>query len=243
MTAIDSTRRFFARVAAAIAAGVAVMVAIIAWGLFPSNSEWIPAWSALGALYAVTAVGLWRLRRWSRWFALGLGLWGLVCFVQSSLVVGTVPLIVAGVAVHAGFVAALLLMPGFDGELRQGRLAFSMVTASAAVPCAAIYGLAPQNSLGVAAGVLGGALAVAAGAWGVCRGRTWGLLAGIGGALIVAVTVADARHAGWLLHPHPLLPSRNPLALLALGIAAAALALLSTVPFWSAMARVLRRGS
>ena len=71
--------------------------------------------------------------------------------------------------------------------------------------------------------------------------KTWGLLAALFGAGLIAVTIASARQVGWLMHPHPLLPNENPLALLGLGVAAATFAFGAAVPYLGPIVRFLVR--
>ena len=216
-----------------------VLCVVVAAGMAPLNTEWIPAWSGLALINLVAVYAHWTGRDWARGYGLGLALWALICTTQSTFVLGLQPLITAGMGGMLLLVAVQLLDRREGGP--TGRHLLSMVLASTAVPCAVIYGLAPQHSWQVTAGVLGGALVVVSGAWGVCRGRTWGLLAGLAGAILISVTIAQAQHAGWLLHPHPLLPDSNPIALLGLGIAGAVLSFASTLPFLVPIIRFLRR--
>lgn len=225
-----------------IALGFAVntgVCAFIAVGMAPLNTEWIPAWAALTLINLVAVYAHWVGRDWARGYGLGLALWALVCSAQSTFVLGLQPFVTAGMAGMVLLVGLLLLDRREGGP--GGRHLVSMVLASAAVPCAVIYGLAPQHTWLVTAGVLGGAGVVVSGAWGVCRGRTWGLLAGLAGAILLSVTVAKAQHAGWLLHPHPILPNSNPLALLGLGITGSVLSLASSLVFLAPIVRFLVR--
>lgn len=217
------------------------MCGVIAAGMAPLNTEWIPGFTGLGLIYLVAARAQWTGRSWARGYGLGIAVWGLVANVQASFVLGPGPLLLVAMGVCLGLVVLQLLARGSNEP--SGRLLLSMILASAAVPCAVIYGLAPQHTWLVSAGVLGGALLVVSGAWGVCRGRTWGLLVGLGGAILITVTIAEAQHVGWLLHPHPLLPRSNPLALLGLGIAGAVLSFVSTLLFLSPMVRFLLRST
>jgi hypothetical protein len=241
-TTSDPPRPVALRLAGLLSAAVAAMSAVIAVSMLPENAEWLRGWLGLAAVYGVAAVGLWRGRPWARWYALGMALWGLVAFVESAVVVGPLPFFAAGGVVHLLLVGALIFARSAPAAPR-GRLAFAMVASGAAVPCAALYALAPQQTLAVTLGVLGGALVLAAGTWGICRGRTWGLFAALGGAALVVLTITrGAAVLGWLRHEHFLLPSSNPLALQALGIAAASLAVLAVIPFLWPMARFVLRG-
>jgi len=226
-------------VAAILLAGGAALCGVIAAGMVPLNTEWIPGWAGLALVFSMAAYAQWTARPWARGYGLGITVWGLAGTVQATFVLGAEPLVLSVVGILAVLVVVQLSARGNDEP--GGRHLVSLMLASAAVPCAVIYGLAPQHTWLVSAGVLGGAALVSGGAWGVCRGRTWGLLLGLVGAVLVSVTIARAQHLGWLVHPHPLLPNENPLALLGLGIASAVLSFASALVFVVPMVRFLRR--
>jgi len=233
-------RPVLTRLASLTAAVIALGSAVVAATMLPNNTEWIPAWLGLAAVFGAASRGLWQGKGWAHAFALGLSLWGLVCFVESSIVAGICPFFVVGTVLHAGLVGLLLLT--WRGWGLHGRLAFTTAAVGAALPCAALYALAPQQSWTVTLGVLGGALVLAAGTWGICRGRTWGLLAALAGAVGVVLTITEAAALGWLQYDHVFLPSSNPLALQVLGLAAAVLAVAAVAPWLGSMLRFLVRG-
>lgn len=228
------------RIASVGLLGVAGLCGYIAAEMVPLNTEWIAGWVGLALVCAVGAHAQWNGRPWARGYGLGITVWGLVVSAQACFVLGPHPFTLTGLA---GMAALTLLQLLGRGESEPGgRHLLSMALASAAVPCATIYGLAPQHTLLVSGGVLGGALVVLAGAWGVCRGRTWGLLLGLAGSIVMGLTLAQAQTVGWLQHPHPLLPQTKPLALLALGIAGVGLSFLSSAIFLAPMVRFVLRG-
>ncbi len=234
----EATRTLLGRIAAVATATLAAGSVLVTAGMWPLNAEWMPAFVGLVGLYAVLTYGLWTGRSWSRFTAMGVSIWGLACFLEASIFLGIVPLTLTGLALHA----LVLIFAGLmRAEAFDRRHAFALVMASAAVPSALIYGLAPQHDWLTTAGVLGGAGVVVAATAGLGRGKTWGLLAALFGAGLIAVTIAFARHVGWLVHPHPILPNENPLALLGLGVAAATFAFGAAVPYLGPIVRFLVR--
>lgn len=241
MSATDAAAppSFSSRSAAIAALAVGLASLVVAGGMWPDNLEWAPAFVGLAALYGVTAAGLWSGRRWGRFLGLGLGLWGLTCFVESAVVVGMHGWLGLGLGLHVLLLAGAAFGRSSGVDRRHG---FAMTMAGAALPCALIYGLAPQSELLVAAGVLGGAATLVAATAGLGRGKSWGLLAALAGAGAIAATTAAAPALGWLAHPHPILPNENPLALFGLGVAASTLAVLAVVPYLGPIARFLFAG-
>ncbi len=219
--------------------GIAIAFGVIAAGMAPLNTEWIPAWSALAMTYLVGAHAQWTARPWARGYGLGIAIYCLFSSLQAVLVLGLHPLAMTGATVCALLVVLQLLCRGDDEP--AGRHLLSMVLASMAVPCAVVYGLAPQHTWLVTAGVLGGAAVAVSGTWGVCRGRTWGLFASLAGAILITVSLFSAQHAGVLHHPHPILPNTGSLALLAMGIVSATLCFGSALVFLVPIIRFLRR--
>jgi hypothetical protein len=204
------------------------------------DAAWRLPWGALGTAYFVTAIALGRRARWARGFGLGLGLWGIALNLEALIMLSSFgypaePMTLGAKAFFgAGLAASSLLTLATaaaraDGQPR--RVLTSLVFAAASVPCALVYGLAPQASWLVSAAVLAAASLVAAGSTGIARGKTWGLFASIAGAASLAGTLPFTRELGWLHGPHPFLPTGNPLALHWLGMGAVGLASLSVVPF------------
>lgn len=231
------------RLAALAALAVSGCCLVVSAGMWPLNLEWIPGFTALVILYAVAAAGLWSGRGWARYLGLGTALWGLVCFVQATFVIGPQRFALAGIALHALMLLFTLVQRPAEGGAVDRRHAFAMTCANAALPCALVYGLAPQHDWLVGAGVIGGAAVVVAACAGLGRGRTWGLFAALFGAVLIAVTTARAPAAGWLVHPHPILPNENPLALLGLGVAASSMAFIAVTPYFGPIVRFLMRPS
>lgn len=231
--------------AAAAVAGVSALVASSLMTLTGAtmsvyDAGWRLPWGALGTAYFVTALALARRARWARGFGLGLGLWGVALNLEALVMLSSFgypaePMTLGAKLFFGSGLAASTLLTGATAASRaEGqprRVLASLVFAAASVPCALVYGLAPQASWLVSAAVLAAASLVAAGSTGIARGKTWGLFASIAGAVSLAGTLPFTRELGWLHGPHPFLPTGNPLALHWLGMGAVGLAAMSVVPF------------
>ncbi|MBP9863815.1 MAG: hypothetical protein KBD62_38075 [Kofleriaceae bacterium] len=199
-------------------------------------SEWTTLFWCIAGLYGVAFVGVVAGWFWGRWFAQGLGYWGLVTGVLGVWQMGPEPIIVfltLSHAVVALFLAGDAMAAGFDGRpewrarfhLDEGgvdRLGKSVTRASMSLPILLMWALAPTQPSSLFAhgtpAVLVPVALAAAGAWALLRLRTWGLfaLAGSAGA-VIAVSAA------------------TPVAIAAVAALAAAL-----VPFAAPMGRALR---
>lgn len=222
------------------ALGASALMTLTGATMSANDAGWRLPWGALGTVYFVTALALARRARWARGFGLGLGMWGVALnlealFMLSSFGYPAEPMTLGAKVFFGSGLAASMLLTGATAATRaEGqprRVLASLVFAAASVPCALVYGLAPQASWLVSAAVLAAASLVAAGSTGIARGKTWGLFASIAGALSLAGTLPFAQELGWLHGPHPFLPTGNPLALHWLGMGAVGLATMSVVPF------------
>jgi hypothetical protein len=218
-----------------IAATLAGAAAAITVGMWPANVAWVPAWTAVSVLYVVCALALWRGRDWARAFSLGVAGWGLGAWLQGCVALGLTPLTITATLGHA-------LLFGLVAISRDGlppRHRWSLTLASASLPSAIAFGLAPQQSLPVALLCAGGGLALVAGAVGVARGKTRGLIIGLVAAPAIAGSVLVTPGRSWLLHPHAILPHGSPVMMDVLGICAAALAIAAILPFAGPIRRFL----
>jgi hypothetical protein len=197
---------------------------------FSAPPEWSPALTAIAALYAVAFFGVVAGWFWGRWYAQGIGYWGLVSGVLGMWQIGPEPVLVFLTASHA--VLALLLAgeamaAGFDGRPDwrtrfhlDNRLGKSVVRAAMSLPILLMWALAPTQPNHLEALVplaLGGA-----GVWALLRMRTWGLFA-LGGSAVVLAGQASS-HA-----------SVAPLAVVAAALLGAAV-----IPFVGPMVKHLR---
>jgi hypothetical protein len=205
--------------------------------MWPANVEWIPAWTAASLLYLACGLALWRGRDWARSFTLGVAGWGLGACLEGCIALGIGSLTLVAALAHAILFALVAILP----DALPPRHRWSLTLAAAALPCALAFGFAPQQSLTTAVFVIGGALMLVAGAAGVARGRTWGLLVAFVAAPAVAATVLVTPSRGVLQHAHPILPHHNPVMIDVLGLCAAGLAVAALLPFIGPIARFLRR--
>jgi len=200
---------------------------------FSAPPEWAAALTAIAALYGVAFFGVVAGWFWGRWYAQGIGYWGLVTGVLGMWQIGPEPILVFLTASH-GVIALLLsgesMAAGFDGrndwrskfhldDLGVNRLGKSVVRAAMSLPILLMWALAPTQPNQLAAFV---PLALGtAGVWALLRMRTWGLLALGSSAVVVASQSTMTNHVA-------------PMAL-----AAAALLASAVVPFARPMVRVL----
>ncbi|MEM9069628.1 MAG: hypothetical protein AAGE52_14035 [Myxococcota bacterium] len=226
------------RFAAAWAALMTFGVAAVTFGLANGNAGWVPAWIGAATLHGLAAWGLWTRKDWGVSFAQGLALFGLGAFGQAALALGAWPSVLIGAGAYA--ILALLTLLG-DNPMPQ-RQRWSLRLASMALLPAATFALAPEQTGAVMVATLLGAALVWVGTWGVARGRTWGVLAGVVGAPVMAISVAYAPSLAFFDASHFMVgqPLR-PLMLDVMGGVAAAFAVFSVVPFAVPMARFLFR--
>lgn len=152
-----------------------------------------PLW-AISALYGVAALGVMFGWFWGRWFARGLGYWGIVVGVLMMWQLGIENFLIFWAGTNAA-VALLLAGEGmaarFDGRIdwRQRfhidengaeRLGKSVTRVGMSLPWLLLYILIPRPGGAELVTLLPLALA-GAGLFGLLRMRTWGLFA-IGGA-------------------------------------------------------------
>ena len=230
------------KLAAGASVGTAALMFATGATMQTVDAPWRLPWAAIGVAYLVAAWAIRARTVWARGFAIGLGFWGVAFNVEALVMLSPDGLPAApmtlgaklffgtGLALQALLTGAALKMPRAD---LSGRTVASLVLASGALPCALIYGLAPQSSWLVSAAVVAAASLVVAGSTGIAKGKTSGLLAQIAGAASLAATLPFASELGWLAGSHSFLPTGNPLALRWLGIVAVLLASGATLPYLS----------
>ncbi|MSP61002.1 MAG: hypothetical protein EXR72_11785 [Myxococcales bacterium] len=201
--------------------------------------EWVPLFGGWAACYTIAFFAVAAGWFWGRWFALGLGLWG-VLMGGMILLVDPLPQAIAFAVMHAlivlcmagtGMAAAFESRPGWREQSKLddravGRLRTAVILAAVGLPWLILRGLAPSGgSLGLV--VLG-----SAGLFGLLRGRTWGVLA-LGGAGLVALG------GGLLGTPHA--TASGVLSPLPFGLPAGLLLTAAATPFARPIARYLTR--
>jgi hypothetical protein len=167
----------------------------------------MPGWAAtFGALALVYGAGFFALVAgyfWARWYAIGLGISGLITAIFSIVQVGMEPVLLFYGATHAG--VSLFLWGGgmaltFDGrkewrerfhldENSTHKLGKSIIRLGISLPYIVLYALAPKEGAGEAlfSALAGGLLLT--GVIATLRMRTWGVAALAGGALALCASL------------------------------------------------------
>jgi hypothetical protein len=203
----------------------------------------VPFLGSLAATYGLSFFAVVAGYFWARWFAIGLGLYGLSTGFLLIWQIGPEPVVVFYALTH-GAVSLLLWGPRvaaqFDGrtdwrerfhmdENATHRLGRAVIRVGLTLPFLLAYGLAPREDAGqivMAAAAVGLA---GAGIWGLLRLRTWGILAMVAGALAIA--------ASTVLSASPLFLSADATGT---GLVAAILLAAAAAPFAGPMLRFVR---
>ncbi len=189
----------------ALAAIVFVFYAIAYLGLALSalQPSFGPSFYALGGVYGLAFFALVAGYFWARWYAIGVGLYGVIVGAIGMWQLGTEPIIVFIGGTH--LVAVLMLWGegmsgGFDGktawrekfhmdENAVQRLGRAVIRAGVSLPIVLLYALAPKQP---AEAVIGAAAVLFAGLGlrALVHMKTWGVLAlGTSGALMIGLGV------------------------------------------------------
>jgi hypothetical protein len=243
MGRLTGERRAFAAALLAFYAFIYLLVA-----LMPPLPGWAPAFTAMTLVYGAGFFGLVAGYFWARWYAIGLGMSGLITAVFSIFQVGMEPILLFYGATHAGVSLFLWgggMSLGFDGrkewrerfhldENATHKLGKSVIRLGISLPYIVLYALAPKEG---AAEALFAALAgglVLTGVVAMFRMRTWGVAALVGGTLAMGASLIAA--------PFELAPFGNGYAVnvTAAGTAAVLLIAAALVPFARPIARYLR---
>jgi len=195
----------------AVAAAVLAFYGLIFF-LLGSNvpGEMRPMILALAAIYGVGFFGVVSGWFWGRWYASGVGMWGIVTaavgiwqvgpepvFVFLAVTNGMLPLFLAGDAMAAGYDGRPEWRARFHlDDLAVHRLGKSVTRAAMSLPWLLLWALAPKQPNSVAV-LLPVALATS-GVWGLFRLKTWGILAlaaGAAGTTAVAASSASSSNA------------------------------------------------
>ena len=213
---------------------------VVMSGVMP---EWTGVYGTMAFMYGLSFFALVAGYFWARWYAIGLGLSGLITAVfgllQPDAPIETL-LFYGGT--H-GAVSLLLWgksMSGlFDGrsdwrlrfhldEAGSHRLGRAIIRATISLPYIVIYGLAPKDGMGLA-GFAAIALA-GAGLYGLIKLRTWGVVAMAGAALAIV--------GGLALDPIP--SSSQALGGDIAGVIGVTAALAAVIPFAGPLFRYLK---
>jgi hypothetical protein len=170
--------------------------------------EWRPAFAGLAGTYGLGFFAVVAGYFWARWYAIGLGLSGLIVAAMSMWQIGPEPVLVFYGATHTGISLLLwgdAMSKNFDGQLAwrerfhldenaTHRLGRAVIRASVSLPFMLLYALAPRPDASFLAALLAlGALGLAStGMWAMIRLRTWGLVAMAGAAVLAVITSTGA---------------------------------------------------
>ena len=151
---------------------------------------WAGVFSGLALVYGAGFFSLVAGYFWARWYAIGLGMSGLLSGAMSIWQAGLEPTLVFYAATH-GLVSLSLSGPymarRFDGrsewrdrfhmdESATHRLGKAVIKLGVSLPYVVMYALAPKEDMGSAILAAGGAVLALSGAWALVRMRTWGVL-------------------------------------------------------------------
>jgi hypothetical protein len=162
---------------------------------------------ALSGVYGLAFFALVAGYFWARWYAVGVGLYGVITAAVGMWQIGPEPILVFIGATHGAAVVALwgnAMSEGYDGqtawreklhmdENAVQRLGRSVIRAGVSLPMVLLYALAPKPGSAelilsvVALGLVGFGFRA------MLRLRTWGVLAiGVAGGLLVSVAGVEA---------------------------------------------------
>lgn len=194
-------------IAAIVFTFFAILYTVNGWlGVMPPLT---PVMYALGSVYGLAAFSVVAGYFWGRWYALGVGLFGVMVFALGLWSQGAEPIILFTGGLHVAAVLSLwgsAMSQSYDGkpEWREKlhmddsavqRLGRSVIRAGVSLPIVLIYALAPKQpaemAIGIAALVLAGL-----GMRALLQLRTWGVLAlAISGTAFAIVGIGHASLA------------------------------------------------
>jgi hypothetical protein len=201
MKRFDGERR---AIAAAVLAFYAFIYLIM---VFSMPSDWTRVMIAMAAVYGLGFFGVVAGYFWARWYAIGLGLSGLISAVVGMWQIGPENVLIFLGGTHAAISMMLwgdVMAKSFDGreewrakfhmdEHAVHRLGRAVIRIGISLPYILMYALAPRPGQGLDAELVAlltlGLAGV--GTWGLLRMRTWSLLALAGAAGLLAVGAAE----------------------------------------------------
>ncbi|MFT3700490.1 MAG: hypothetical protein QM831_45520 [Kofleriaceae bacterium] len=197
-----------------------------------------PSMYALAGVYGLAFFALVAGYFWGRWFAMGVGIYGLLVGVIGMWQLGAEPLILF---IGGSHLAAILMLmgegmgAGFEGKTgwrekfhmddnAVRRLGKSVIRAGVSLPMVLLYALAPKQPAEAIAGLCA-FLALGVGLRALIQMKTWGVLAiGTAGLVMTGLGLEHITSATWGVFP----------------LASGALLLAAAAPFLAPMARHLR---
>jgi hypothetical protein len=213
---------------------------------------WAAAFTAMALIYGLGFFSLVAGYFWARWYAIGLGMSGLITAVFSMFQIGMEPVLVFYGATH-GLISLVLWGQGvaaaFDGrkEWRERfhlddnathRLGKSVIRLGISLPYVVLYALAPKDGAGEMLLALAAGALAASGFYGLVKLRSWSVLALAGGVAGMAVSLSQIDCSSALVG----LGNGHAINVQAAGVAALVGLMLAVAPFARPVARYLLRG-
>lgn len=188
----------------AIAAAVLAfygLIFLLLGGSVPAEMK--PMIFGLASIYGVGFFGVVAGWFWGRWYASGVGMWGIVTAGLGMWQVGLEPVFIFLAVTNAMlpvFLAGDAMAAGYDGrpewrarfhldESAVHRLGKSVTRAAMSLPWLLLWALAPKQPASVA--LLAPLALASVGVWGLFRMKTWGVLALAGAAGTTAMAIGS----------------------------------------------------
>jgi hypothetical protein len=216
--------------------------------LMSPDQEFTRFFAAMSAMYGMAFFALVAGYFWARWFAIGVGIYGLIGGVMAIWQIGLDYVILFYGGTHA-LVSLILwgnkMATDFDGrsdwreryhmdENATRRLGKAVIRVGVSLPILLAYGLAPRAGMVESLMVMAAVGVAGLGIFGLLRLRTWGIVAMVAGAAAILATMATTGSMATT-------SQGVTLDLLATGTLAALLLLAAAAPFAGPMVRYLRR--
>jgi hypothetical protein len=234
----------------ALAAAILSLYALffLVSALMSPDQAFIRLFAAMSAMYGLAFFALVAGYFWARWFAIGVGIYGLIGGVMAIWQIGVDYIILFYGGTHA-LVSLILwgnkMATDFDGrsdwreryhmdENATRRLGKAVIRVGVSLPVLLTYGLAPRAGMVESLMVMAAVGVAGLGIVGLLRLRTWGIVAMVAGAAAILATMATAGSMATM-------SQGATLDLFATGTAAALLLLAAAAPFAGPMVRYLRR--
>ena len=190
--------------ASAVMAFYFLFYGVIAWqAIVPDFTK---VFAALAGVYGLAFFSLVAGYFWARWYAVGVGLYGVITAAVGMWQIGAEPVLVVVGGTHLAAAIRLwgdAMSQPYDGQTawRQKfhmddhavqRLGRSVIRAGVSLPFVLLYALAPKPDAGSLLASLAALALTGLGIRALVQLKTWGVLAlGAAGALLVALAGAD----------------------------------------------------
>lgn len=165
-----------------------------------------PLFGGLAAFYGLAFFSLVAGYFWARWFAIGVGLFGVVVGIMAIVQLGLDEQFLFFGGTHGAvslFLWGKRMAEKFDGkkswrerfhldEYGTQRLGKAIIRIGMSLPFLIMYGLAPREDASSTVMMLGILTLAGLGVFGILKMRTWGILTLAASAALVAVSVASS---------------------------------------------------